>query len=103
MLPVFLLRKVSMPNLKVKMFFNQDPLIGQKDNAEKPQKIVKIKNKKKTIFKLKKKLAGRKFKIFNGASHPPKKNKTIIVAIKSILLYSPKKNIAKIIDEYSTL
>lgn len=34
----------------------------------------------------------------------PPKNKMVIMAdIKSILLYSPKKNMAKIIEEYSTL
>jgi hypothetical protein len=36
-------------------------------------------------------------------NHPPKNNKTIIVAINNIFVYSPKKNIAKIMDEYSTL
>jgi len=36
-------------------------------------------------------------------NHPPKYNITITADIRSILLYSPKKNIAKIIDEYSTL
>ena len=41
--------------------------------------------------------------INNGASQPPKKKMTINVDIKSILLYSPRKNIANIIDEYSTL
>jgi len=48
-------------------------------------------------------LPGIKLKISSGANQPPKKNRTITVAIKSILLYSPRKNIAKIIDEYSTL
>ena len=46
---------------------------------------------------------GIKFKILIGANQPPKKKRTITVAIKSILLYSPRKNIAKIMDEYSTL
>ena len=44
-----------------------------------------------------------KLKTWSGGNHPPKNNKTIKVAINNILLYSPKKNIAKIIDEYSTL
>jgi len=39
----------------------------------------------------------------NIGSQPPKKNKTIIVAINNIFVYSPKKNIANIIEEYSTL
>ena len=34
---------------------------------------------------------------------PPKKRMVIMADIKSILLYSPKKNIANIIEEYSTL
>jgi hypothetical protein len=54
-------------------------------------------------LKLKKKAPGIQFKKRNGDNQPPKKNITIIVAINNILLYSPKKNIAKIIDEYSTL
>ena len=56
-----------------------------------------------TILRLKKILPGIKFKNWKGESHPPKKKITITVAIKSILLYSPKKNMAKIIEEYSTL
>ena len=36
-------------------------------------------------------------------SQPPKKNKMYRADINKILPYSPKKNIAKIIDEYSTL
>ena len=38
-----------------------------------------------------------------GTDHPPQKNVDIRVDINNILLYSPRKNIAKIIDEYSTL
>ena len=38
------------------------------------------------------------------AGYQPPKNSIVIMAdIKSILLYSPKKNIAKMIEEYSTL
>src|SRR6201992_4025085 len=44
-----------------------------------------------------------KLNICKGGNQPPKNNKTITVDISSILLYSPKKNIAKIIEEYSTL
>jgi len=36
-------------------------------------------------------------------NHPPKNKITRTADINNILLYSPKKNIAKIIDEYSTL
>lgn len=36
-------------------------------------------------------------------TQPPRKKIVKIVAIKIILLYSAKKNIAKIMDEYSTL
>jgi len=61
------------------------------------------KKQKTTIFKLNQKLPEIKLKLCNGGSHPPKKNKTMIVAIINILLYSPKKNMAKIIEEYSTL
>jgi len=38
-----------------------------------------------------------------GANHPPKNNIAKIADIKIILLYSAKKNIAKIIEEYSVL
>jgi hypothetical protein len=38
-----------------------------------------------------------------GASQPPKKQMAIIIESQSILLYSAKKNIAKAIEEYSTL
>jgi hypothetical protein len=41
--------------------------------------------------------------MYKGGSQPPKNKITIIVDINNILLYSPKKNIAKIILEYSTL
>jgi hypothetical protein len=37
------------------------------------------------------------------ANHPPMNNSTNNADINSILLYSPKKNIAKIIEEYSVL
>lgn len=39
----------------------------------------------------------------NIGNQPPKNNNTMIVAINNIFVYSPKKNIAKIIEEYSTL
>ena len=39
----------------------------------------------------------------NNGSQPPKNNNEIIEDIKSILAYSPKKNQAKPIPEYSTL
>ena len=38
-----------------------------------------------------------------GANHPPKNKQTNKLDINIILLYSAKKNIAKIIDEYSVL
>lgn len=41
--------------------------------------------------------------IFKGANQPPRNNIVKIVDINIILLYSAKKNIAKIIDEYSVL
>ena len=44
---------------------------------------------------------GKKFK-FKIGHHPPKKKITIKEDINNILLYSPKKNIAKVIAEYST-
>jgi len=42
-------------------------------------------------------------KSLQGANHPPKNKTEVKADIKSILQYSPKKNIAKIIDEYSIL
>ena len=41
--------------------------------------------------------------MLNGGSHPPKNNITAIALIKIMLAYSPKKNRANAIDEYSTL
>jgi len=42
-----------------------------------------------------------KFK-FKIGHQPPRKKVTQIADINNILLYSPKKNIAKVIEEYST-
>jgi len=52
---------------------------------------------------LKIKADGKKEKRKNPGSQPPKNRIVIKLDINNILLYSPKKNIAKIIDEYSTL
>ena len=41
--------------------------------------------------------------ILKKGNQPPKNKMVIKAAINIILLYSPKKNIAKIIEEYSTL
>jgi len=49
------------------------------------------------------KVDGKKEKIAKGANQPPKNKATNIVDIKIMLLYSARKNIAKIIDEYSVL
>ena len=59
----------------------------------------------KTIFKLNHKLLGKilkKDQLFKG-NHPPKNSIETKAPIKSILAYSPKKNRAKVIAEYSTL
>jgi hypothetical protein len=48
-------------------------------------------------------MGGIKLNIYKGGNQPPKNKITIIVDINNMLLYSPKKNIAKIILEYSTL
>jgi hypothetical protein len=59
---------------------------------------------KNKVFKENQILCGNKYCIqLNGANHPPKKNKTVKVHIKMILLYSAKKNKAKPMAEYSTL
>jgi hypothetical protein len=39
----------------------------------------------------------------NGDNQPPRNSIEVITANQSILLYSAKKNIANVIDEYSTL
>ena len=49
------------------------------------------------------KTPGRKNEILNNGNHPPKNKITINEHIKIILLYSAKKNKAKLIAEYSTL
>jgi hypothetical protein len=43
----------------------------------------------------------KKFKVIKG-NHPPKNNILIRVHINKILIFSPKKNCAKVIAEYST-
>lgn len=48
-------------------------------------------------------LAGTKLKKENIGSQPPKNSITIIALIATIPQYSPRKNNAKVIDEYSTL
>jgi len=48
------------------------------------------------------KVKKKSLKIGNG-NQPPKKSTVSNVLIKSILPYSPKKNSAKVIAEYSTL
>jgi len=57
------------------------------------------------IFKLNHTLPGRKVKGNRsiGGNHPPKNNVDTKALIKSIFAYSPKKNKAKVIAEYSTL
>lgn len=57
------------------------------------------------IFKLNHKLFGIIFKNHKSihGHHPPKNNIETKALIKSILAYSPKKNKAKVIAEYSTL
>jgi hypothetical protein len=59
----------------------------------------------KTIFKLNQKLPGKKVKVNKliGDNQPPKNKIEAKALIKSILAYSPKKNKAKVIAEYSTL
>jgi hypothetical protein len=47
--------------------------------------------------------AGKNAGKMQPGSQPPKNNIVMTEDISNILLYSPKKNIAKIIDEYSTL
>ena len=59
----------------------------------------------KIIFKLNHKLQGKtlkRYKLLKG-NHPPKNKIETKALIKSILAYSPKKNKAKVIAEYSTL
>ena len=56
-------------------------------------------------FKLNHKLLGKLFKkekLLRG-NHPPRNNMETKALIKSIFAYSPKKNKAKVIAEYSTL
>jgi hypothetical protein len=59
----------------------------------------------KAIFKLNHILPGKEEKIkkSTGGNQPPKNKIEIKALIKSMLAYSPKKNKAKVIAEYSTL
>jgi len=57
----------------------------------------------KIIFNCNQTGAGIKAKNEHGANQPPKNKIENNVDINMILPYSPKKNIAKIIDEYSKL
>lgn len=62
---------------------------------------MKKKTKKKDLIKKKKQSKNKLFE--NKKDHPPKKSNTFKNEIKSIFPYSAKKNIANIIEEYSTL
>ena len=65
--------------------------------------LVKIKKTTpKTILSESQKLPGKK-KISSNGNHPPKNRIEEKTLIKSMLAYSPKKNNAKVIAEYSTL
>ena len=57
------------------------------------------------ILILNQKLPGSTFKgkTFNNGNHPPKNRIEIKELINNILAYSPKKNNANVIAEYSTL
>jgi len=59
----------------------------------------------KAIFKLNHKLPGKKVKgsRFTMGNQPPRNRIETKALIRSILAYSPKKNKAKVIAEYSTL
>ena len=54
-----------------------------------------------SVFKINQKLDADKATI--GESHPPRNKIDVIADNHSILLYSAKKNMAKVIEEYSTL
>lgn len=49
-------------------------------------------------------MPGIKYKtpMFRSGSHPPRNKVVISVHIKIILMFSPRKNCAKVIAEYST-
>jgi hypothetical protein len=56
-----------------------------------------------TIFKAIQIWLGIKDKASRPGNQPPQKRTTLIADMSNILLYSPKKNIAKMMEEYSTL
>lgn len=58
---------------------------------------------KKPTFKPNQIPPGIQFKNQKGANQPPRNNKVVTTLINKILPYSPKKNKAKPIAEYSTL
>jgi len=58
---------------------------------------------KNVVFIANQNSGGKKLSILIGESHPPKKKITIKLDINIILQYSPKKNRAKPIEEYSIL
>jgi hypothetical protein len=58
---------------------------------------------KKVVLAANKNSSGKKLKLAHDGNQPPKKKVTIKLAINIILQYSPKKNRAKPIEEYSTL
>lgn len=67
--------------------------------------IHKKQNNKKQIFIMNHKIPGIIFSasIPNGGKYPPMKNITVIALTRIIFAYSPKKNKAKLMEEYSTL
>jgi hypothetical protein len=68
-----------------------------------PREVGPYKDKQKTVvFNPNQNSPGKKLKLVIGDSHPPKKVATKL-GIKPVLQYSPKKNKAKPMDEYSTL
>ena len=69
------------------------------------QVIHKNINNKKDVFATNQTKPGMIFKnsILNGGKYPPMKNVTVIALTNIIFAYSPRKNMAKLIDEYSTL
>jgi len=71
-------------------------------------KVARVTIKKTTpnaIFKLNHKLPGKEVKKGQSiiGNHPPRNNIETKALIRSMLAYSPKKNKAKVIAEYSTL
>ena len=109
----FAISKNEMPYVAQTVVMGGNPRVGLEDNlylskgklATNPQLVEKAIKTKKIVFRPSQKAPGIHVnrKIFTGGNHPPRNKIAHKTLMKIIFAYSPKKNKANPIDEYSTL